>query len=67
MELQAQESESQLEAERSGLANLQAASDAQQAASAARIEELSAALERYKDMEASLADRLKWALKGKHE
>lgn len=67
LELQAQESESLLEAERSSLANLQAAAAAQQAADTARAEELSAELERYKDMEASLADRLKWALKGKHD
>jgi len=67
MELQSQESESLLEAERSSLANLQAAAAGQAGADAARIEELSAALERYKDMEASLADRLMWALKGKHE
>lgn len=67
LELQSQETEGLLEAERSGLANLQAAAAGQQTADAARIEELSAALAHYKDMEASLADRLKWAIKGKHE
>lgn len=67
LELQAQENESLLDAERNSLANLQAAAAGQQGADAARIEELSAELERYKGMEASLADRLKWAIKGKHE
>lgn len=65
LDLQSQESESLLEAERSSLANLQSAAAGQAGADAARIEELAAALERYKDMEASLADRLKWAIKGK--
>ncbi len=67
MELQSQESDSQLDAERTNLAGLQAAAEAQRAADTARIEELSSELESYKAMEASLADRLKWAIKGKQE
>jgi len=65
MEFQSQENESQLEAERSSLADLQAACTGQQGTDAARIAELSAELERYKALETSLAGRLKWALKSK--
>ncbi|MDD5209675.1 MAG: hypothetical protein PHV36_09825 [Elusimicrobiales bacterium] len=67
MELQSQENESQLDVERTNLAGVQAAAEAQRAADTARIEELSSELESYKAMEASLADRLKWAIKGKQE
>ena len=65
MELQSQENESLREAERATLANLQNAAAAQQSRDLARIEELSAGLERYKALESSLAGRLKWAIKGK--
>jgi len=65
MEYQTQENESSLEAERSSLADIQAAAASQQASDAARIEELTAELDRYNEMEKSLPDRLKWALKGK--
>jgi hypothetical protein len=65
MEYQAQENESLLEAERSNLESLQAAAAGQRNGDAARIGELSTELERYKAIEASLAGRLKWAIKGK--
>ncbi|MDO8802829.1 MAG: hypothetical protein Q7R35_00215 [Elusimicrobiota bacterium] len=65
MEFQSQENESQREAERATLANLQAAATGQQSRDLARIQELSAELESYKTLESSLAGRLKWAIKGK--
>ena len=65
MELQARETAAALETERSGLIGLQASSNEQRQADAARLAEVSKELERYKEMEKSLGDRLKWALKGK--
>lgn len=67
MEFQAAEAASQIEAANSSLASLQAASADQAAQAAARQAELSAELEKYKAIEASLGGRLKWALKGKKE
>ncbi len=65
MELRAQETNAAFEAEQSARAALQAAADAQAAQAAEQAAALNAELERYKAMEKSLADRLKWALKGK--
>lgn len=65
MELQAQETGAAFEAEQAARASLQASADAQAAEAAAQAAALNAELERYKGMEKSLADRLKWALKGK--
>jgi hypothetical protein len=65
MEFQAQETAAAVDAEHAGLTSAQAAAAEQHDADQARINELSAELERYKAMEASFSDRLKWALKGK--
>ncbi|OGS51524.1 MAG: hypothetical protein A3J79_04460 [Elusimicrobia bacterium RIFOXYB2_FULL_62_6] len=67
MEHQAADLNGQLEAERQGLAEARetAALDAQNAQ--AQLEALSAELEKYRSIESSFADRLKWALKGKKE
>jgi hypothetical protein len=67
MEFQAQEAAAAFEAEHSSLANLEASSNEARAAEAARLAEISSELERYKKMESSLGDRLKWALKGKKQ
>lgn len=67
MELQAAEYASQLEAAAAQQAAEQAAAARQAAADSARIAELSAEVGQYKAMEASLGDRLKWALKGKKQ
>jgi len=61
MEKTLSESEAALTAERDRLASLQA----QLADNAARIAELSAEVEKYKELEKSLGARLKWAVKGK--
>jgi DNA repair exonuclease SbcCD ATPase subunit len=67
MELQAQESASQLETYGESQANLQAAAADQMARDNARIAELSAELDKFRAMEASLPERLKWAIKGKKQ
>lgn len=67
MEFQAGEAASQIEAANSGLAVTQTAAAQQAADAAARIAELSAEIEKYKAVEASLGSRLKWALKGKQD
>ncbi|HAT71307.1 MAG TPA: hypothetical protein DCS63_00645 [Elusimicrobia bacterium] len=67
MEFQVQESAGALETEHAGLLSLQASAAQQREADAARLAEISAELESYKEMEGSLADRLKWAVKGKKE
>lgn len=67
MEFQAGEAAAQIEAANSGLAVTQAAAAEQASQYAARIAELSAEIEKYKAVEASLGSRLKWALKGKKE
>ncbi|HBA59761.1 MAG TPA: hypothetical protein DCZ92_02845 [Elusimicrobia bacterium] len=65
MEFQAGETAAELEAERSAAAARDAEATEKHNADAARINELSANLEVYKDIEQSLGNRLKWALKGK--
>jgi len=67
MEFQSQEAASQLEAEQARAAALEAAAAERDAAQNARAAELAAELEKYRGMEASLGERLKWALKGKKE
>lgn len=62
MDYQAQEAASRIEAGDASLAGLQAAAADQAARDSARIAEISSELEKYKAMEASLAERLKWAL-----
>jgi hypothetical protein len=64
LEFQAQESAAALEAEHAGLLSLEASAGEQRGADAARLAEMAAELERYKEMENSLAARLKWAVKG---
>ncbi len=67
MELQAQETASLLDDERNAAAaQAQAAAD-QAAADAARLAQASAELEKYRSLEASFAERLKWAIKGKKQ
>ncbi|MEK7722065.1 MAG: hypothetical protein AAB359_06715 [Elusimicrobiota bacterium] len=65
LEFQSRKNENLLEAERSNLANMQSAAAGRQRGDAARIEELSAELERYKAIESSFNKRLKWAIKGR--
>lgn len=67
MELQAQEAATQLEAAGAATANVQAAAADQMARDNARIAEISAELGKYKAMEVSMAERLKWAIKGKKQ
>jgi len=67
MDYQAQEAATRIEAGDASLASLQAAAADQAARDSARIAEISAELEKYKAMEASLPERLKWALKGKKQ
>jgi len=64
MELQSQETAVVLEAERAAAEQAQAVAAEQQAGAEARIMEASAELARYKALEASFSDRLKWAIKG---
>lgn len=67
MEFQSQETAAALEAERVRAAKLQAAGVDQAGRDSARIHEISAELDRYKALESSFAERLKWAIKGKKQ
>ncbi|HCC46608.1 MAG TPA: hypothetical protein DEQ38_00580 [Elusimicrobia bacterium] len=67
MEFQSQETAAALEAERVRASKLQAAGIDQAGRDSARIHELSAELDRYKALESSFAERLKWAIKGKKQ
>jgi len=64
LELQVQDTARQLEAERQNLLLVQDEAARQAQADQARIAEITAELETYKQMEGSLPDRIKWALKG---
>ncbi|PIU19414.1 MAG: hypothetical protein COT18_07640 [Elusimicrobia bacterium CG08_land_8_20_14_0_20_59_10] len=65
MDLQTGETAAMIESERAAAAARDAETMAQLEASNANISELSSQLEVYKDIERSLGNRLKWALKGK--
>ena len=64
MEYQETEHAQALDAERAVFAAQEAAAKELQAGNAAAIAELAAKLEKYKALETSLANRLKWAIKG---
>ncbi|MCM2266442.1 MAG: hypothetical protein NDI60_01560 [Elusimicrobiales bacterium] len=65
LEMQAQETAAAFEAEHSLMVSTQAAADAQREADAAQLAAANAELAKYKELENSLGDRIKWALKGK--
>lgn len=67
MEYQAQETAAALEAERAAAQAARDAAAEQKARDTAGMAELSGALARYKALEASFPERLKWAIKGKKQ
>lgn len=65
LEFQVQDLASQLDAERASRAETDAAWGAQLAAREQELAALTSEVEKYRSLEKSLADRLKWAIKGK--
>ncbi|KAF0125787.1 MAG: trichohyalin [Elusimicrobia bacterium] len=65
LEFQVQDLASQLDAERASRAETDAAWGAQLGAREQELAALAAEVEKYRTLEGSLADRLKWAIKGK--
>lgn len=67
LELQTTDLNSQLETERQSLAEAREAASVDAQNAQAQIEALSAEVEKYKSMENSFAERMKWVLKGKKQ